>query len=542
MEFFSATNPHLYIAIIISVFNALLMCFAGYKFLQMIQLSSYKVSGYFLWLKSDRAKYASRLVMLAFLSSACVLVTNALFSGYEEYFSYFGLIFYFYFTIVFTKKMYDAPKKVPLKQTHRMNRLCIALFIASAILSFVLIASSSILFELYKFGIVSIMPLMLMILVPIVHLILVPFETLNYYRYIRKAKHKLKKFPSLIKIGITGSYGKTSCKNILNVMLSQKFDVCISPHSFNTPMGLTKVVLNYLNPNHQVLIAEMGARKRYEIAELCRIINPQHGILTAIGSQHLLSFGSQNDIALGKYELIQALPSDGMAVFNKDNELSRPLYEKTTLTKFCASLSDTDADCYAKDVLVSSSGSQFKLVIGNEEIACTTALLGKHNLQNILLCACFARKLGLEMSQIAAAIAQLKPVPHRLELSQQNGMIILDDSYNASVEGVKAALEVLSSFESKQKIVVTPGLIELGNLEDSENEKFGAEMAAVANKVILVNKTNLESLKRGLIGAGFLEENIFEAETLAHAQILLSKLNLEYCVILFSNDLPDNYI
>lgn len=544
MDFFSLSNPHLFIAIAISVFNGVLMCFAGYKFLQMIQLSSYKVSGYFLWLKSDRAKYASRLFMLAFLSSSCVLVTNALFSGVQnsEFYSYLGLIFYFYFTIVFTKKMYEAPKKVPLKQTHRMNRLVIAVGLASAVTSFLLIAFSSIILPLYKFGIVSITPLTLIILVPIVNMILVPFEILNHHRYILKAKKKLKKYPNLIKIGITGSFGKTTCKNILNVMLSQKYEVCVSPHSFNTPMGLTKVVLDYLKPNHEVLIAEMGARKRGEIAELCRIINPQHGILTSIGTQHLLSFGSEQNIALGKYELIQSLPKSGIAVFNKDNINSHPLYQKTTLAKKWVSVSDDTADCYAKNITVSNEGSAFDLVIGTEEIACKTALLGVHNLQNILLCACFAKEMGLSMQQIAAAIALLKPIAHRLELIQSNGLTILDDSYNASVEGVRAALDVLSSFKQSEKIVVTPGLIELGKLEDIENEKFGNQIASVATKVIIVNKTNLESIKKGLLDKEFNPEHIFEAETLAHAQIILSKIATNDSIILFENDLPDNYI
>ncbi|MFA6859977.1 MAG: UDP-N-acetylmuramoyl-tripeptide--D-alanyl-D-alanine ligase [Clostridia bacterium] len=544
MEFFSLSNPHLFIALILSVFNGVLMCFAGYKFLQMIQLSSYKLSGYFLWLKSDRAKFASRLFMLSFLSSACILVTNALFSAYKEnqYFSYIGIIFYFYFTIVFTKKMYEAPKKVPLKQTRRMSRLCVMLFLAISVISFYLIAFSSIILPLYKFGSICLTPLLLIILVPIVHLIMVPFENLNHARYICKAKNKLKKLPNLIKIGITGSYGKTSCKNILNVILSQKYQVCISPHSFNTPMGLTKVVLDYLKPNHEVLIAEMGARQRGEIATLCKLINPQHGILTSVGTQHLLSFGSEENIAQGKFELIESLPNQGKAVFNMDNEKSMPLFEKCTNQKFLVSLENPKANCYAKNVIVNNEGSNFTLVIGEEEKQCKTSLLGKHNLLNILLCSCFARQLGLEMEQIANAISLLKPVAHRLELIKQNELIILDDSYNASVEGVKAALEVLNSFDSKNKIVVTPGLIELGILEEIENENFGKQIAKVASKVIVVNKTNLSSIKKGLISAEFDENNIFEAETLDHAQIILSSIAEPKSVILFENDLPDNYI
>lgn len=261
MDFFTNIGVHFYIAIALSLTNAVLMCFVGYKFLQIIQLSDYKMSGYIDWIKDTKAKYISRVLALSGLSIAGVLVTNAVFDAYtsNKYLSYLGLIFYFYFCVVFIKNLYDAPKKTPLKNTRRMNRLTTCLFIIVAVFTFFLIALSTEYLSLLRFGVVALMPLFLIIIVPLAFYITFPFEQTIKSIYIHKAIRTLKKMPDLIKIGITGSYAKTSCKYILNTMLSKKYSVCMSPYSFNTPMGLTKVINNYLEPFNEVLIAEMGA-------------------------------------------------------------------------------------------------------------------------------------------------------------------------------------------------------------------------------------------------------------------------------------------
>lgn len=441
--------------------------------------------------------------------------------------------------------MYNAPKKTPLKQTFRMNRLIACLFIILAITSFLLFWLSVEIIPRYipyvRFSIVALSPLLLPLLVPLAHFIMLPFEILNHKKFISWAKKKLKKYPNLIKIGITGSVGKTSTKFILNSLLSEKYNVCMTPHSFNTPMGITKVVLDYLKPSHEVLITEMGAKQVGEIKYLCDIINPKYGILTSVGSQHLSTFGSLENIAKTKYELISSLPKDGIAVFNGDNEPSLPLYEKCDIEKILVSTKDENVYARAKNVKISDKGINFDLCIGEESINCKTKLLGNHNLQNILMCAALAYKLGLTLEQIRIGIAKLNPINHRLELKKENGLIILDDSFNSSVEGSNSALDVLKLFKKGKKIVVTPGLVELGQMEKEANFNFGAKMAEVCDYAIIVNQVNKDSITEGLKSKDFEDEKIIYALSLLDAKLKIKELAKAGDIILFENDLPDNY-
>ncbi|MBO4412879.1 MAG: UDP-N-acetylmuramoyl-tripeptide--D-alanyl-D-alanine ligase [Clostridia bacterium] len=546
MNIFNVSNPDLYIGMGVSLLNAIILCFISIKFLQIIQLSGYKISGYKVWLANTHAKFISRIVMLAFLSFACMLVSVTLFNSYankQTYFSYFGLIFYIYFSIVYITNVYSAPQKTPLKQTYRMNRLIACTYLLSVIITFILFVLA------YEFlpatipylPVIALTPLLVPLIVPLAHFIMVPIENLNNKQFILRAKHKLTKYPDLIKIGITGSVGKTSTKFILNSILSEKFDVCMTPHSFNTPMGLTKVVLDYLKPNNQVLIAEMGAKQMWDIKFLCDLIQPKYGILTGVGSQHLATFGSLENIAKTKNELIKSLPKeDGVAIFNLDNEASKKLYENCECNKIAVCLNDENSDVFAKNIVTTSSGTSFTLCFKDEEIDCKTKLLGEHNLKNILLCAALAHKLGLSLEELKVGIAKIEPINHRLELKKENGLTILDDSFNSSVEGSNAAIEVLKLFKGN-KIVVTPGLVELGYLENEANFNFGKNLAGVANFVIIVNQANKEKISEGLKEGGFNCDNIIFANNLIEAKLKLKEITKKGDVVLFENDLPDNY-
>lgn len=544
MTFFDPANLNLYLAIAISVCNGVALCFCGYKFLQIIQLSGYKISGYWAWLKDTHAKFINRIIMLSFMSFACMLITATLFDSFtntNSSLSYIGLIFYIYFVTVYTVNMYNTPKKTPLVQTYRMTRLCILLAILMAGFTFLVIALTTEFIPIIRIASIALTPLLLPIMVPLAHFIILPFELLNYNKYIIWAKIKLKKYPNLIKIGITGSYGKTSTKYILNTILSEKYSVCISPHSFNTPMGITKVILNYLKPNNDVLIVEMGANQIGEIRYLCDIINPKYGILTSVGNQHLATFGSVDNIKKTKNELIKSLPDDGLAIFNGDNKACMELYNECKTNKEYININNNQAFARAENIKISNRGISFKLIIDNNEIDCTTKLLGSHNLTNILMSASLAYNLGLSLTQIQIGISKLEPINNRLELRKENGLNILDDSYNSNVEGSIRALEVLNLFEKGNKIIVTPGLVELGIKEKEENINFGKNLSKVADYVIIVNKTNQESIKQGLLEENFNKENIFCVNTIIEAKLKLKEIAKKGDTILFENDLPDNY-
>lgn len=540
MEIFKLTNPHFYITIAIAVLNGALLCFVAGKLFQILQLSGYKLKGYNAWLKDTKIKFVGRLFMLSFLSLISVLVTNSLLSGFDGYTLYLGFIFYIYFCIVFIINMTKMPQKTPLKQTRRMNRLIGTTFMLCAMLSFGLIAICTEFIPFIRYGIIVITPMCLTFIVPLAHLITVPFENLIRKKYIKSAKAKLSKMPNLIKIGITGSFGKTTTKHILNVILSKKYSVCMTPHSFNTPMGLTKVVLKYLKMNNQVLIAEMGARNVGDIKYLCDLINPKHAIITSVGSQHLATFGTEENIAKTKNELVQAI-TDGYVVFNAQNEGAVKLYDACTAEKYLAGVENDNAFCNIKNVKIGADGSQFDLCIDGKCVPCSTKLLGKHNLQDIAMASAMAFKAGVELDKIAQAIGELKPMSHRLEVIKNNRFIIIDNSYNSSVESSASALEVLGLFDGGNKIIITPGIVEMGDKEFETNVNFGKAIAKTCNKVIIVNQVNKDAIKQGLQEQGFDENNVYTAEDLKTATAMLSDITEVGDVVLFENDLPDNY-
>lgn len=542
MQFLSFSNINFYIAIVLSIINGILMCFASYKFFQIIQLSGYRLRGYFAWLKDTKAKYVSRIILLGVLSVLCVLVTNALFNVYHKnsLYSYFGLIFYFYFAIVFIVNLYQAPKKVALKYTKRMNRLNVAMFLFVAIISFFLIAVSTEYFGFVSFAVVCLLPFFIPILVPVVHFLLLPLEKYIISKYVRKAKNKLKTFPNLIRVGITGSFGKTTTKYILNTILSEKYKVCMSPHSFNTNTGLSKVINDYLQEEDQVLIAEMGARRIGEIKELCDIIKPKYGIITGIGNQHLETFKSIDNILKTKNELIESLPNDGAAIFSADNDYCLKLYQQCKINKFAVGLK-SKGKIIAENISFDENGTKFDLIINKKTYNCSTSLVGEHNVKNILICSQMAKELGLSNEQIVVGISKLKPIPHRLEIIKTESNIILDDSYNASVEGSDVALNVLNNLKGR-KIVITPGLVELGDKEKEENITFGKKLSKIADIVVIVNKVNFNAIKQGLDSEKFDDNNVYQAETLDKAKKLIKDFVKQGDVILFENDLPDNYI
>lgn len=278
-----------------------------------------------------------------------------------------------------------------------------------------------------------------------------------------------------------------------------------------------------------------------DIEELCDLVHPSIGLLTSVGKQHLETFGSLENIMNTKFELIASLPPDGAAFFNGDNEYCRALFSRAVVrNKFLYGLMGDDLCMRAVDISVNAEGSTFTLLTGEGEAAfCHTPLLGKHNILNIVGCAAVAKYMGLSMAQIAEGIAKLQPVEHRLQLIP-GPVTVIDDAFNSNPEGARAAMEVLRSFDGR-RIVITPGMVELGEEEESQNEEFGREIACSADFAILVGKKRAIPIRRGILSLEFPPENIFVVSNLDQATQVLAHLSVPGDVVLFENDLPDNY-
>ena len=245
-----------------------------------------------------------------------------------------------------------------------------------------------------------------------------------------------------------------------------------------------------------------------------------------------------------KYELIEELPTDGVAVFNYDNEHIKKLADKTFKEKILYALDDIEnADIYADDIVVSELGSTFTLrdKEGNS-ISCTTKLLGRHNIYNILAGASVAKSLGLTFEEISRGISKIEPIPHRLNIiNPGTGIIIIDDAFNSNPIGTKAALDVLSQFKEGKKIIVTPGMVELGEMEEEANREFGTNIGKVCDYVILVGEKRTKPIYEGLMEVNYNPSNIFIVNNLEEASAHIGRLARPKDVVLFENDLPDNY-
>lgn len=444
----------------------------------------------------------------------------------------------------------EAPIKKPLVMTQRATRLYRANFIISAALA----ALPSIL--VYSISGSLIMGIIVLaaligavfyyqpIIMALSTMAMKPIEDNINMGYYRAAQNKVKSRADLEVVGITGSFGKTSTKFIVGTILSQRFNVLNTPESYNTPMGLSKVINNDLSDDHQVFVAEMGAKTIGEIREVAQLAQPRIGILTSIGPVHIETFKNIDNIMKTKYELIEELPTDGVAVFNYDNEYIRKLADKTFKEKMLYGLENVeDLDMYAEDIIVSEKGSEFTLRdrAGNS-VRCRTKLLGKHNIYNLLAGACASKILGLSFEEISMGIEKVEPVEHRLNLIESaNGVIIIDDAFNSNPVGTKAALEVLSQFKEGRKIIVTPGMIELGEMEESANHEFGVNIGKVCDYVILVGEQRTRPIYDGLMDTSFNQSNIFVVNNLQEATEQIGKITKPRDVVLFENDLPDNY-
>lgn len=370
-----------------------------------------------------------------------------------------------------------------------------------------------------------------------------PTETWINDRYIKKASKKLsgKEYKDLIKIGITGSYGKTSTKYILKTILSEKYNVLATPGSYNTTMGNVKVIREELKPEHQVFISEMGARKRYDIQEICNFVKPQIGIITSIGAQHLETFKNIETVAKTKGELLKGVTSDGTIFLPKDNSYCFDLYKEDKHKKYLYSIKNDGSEFYAKNIKVTKEGSTFTAVTPNGEFACKTKLLGEHNVQNIMGCVAIASHLKLTNKEIQKGIEKIEPVEHRLQLMPtNNGTTVIDDAFNSNPVGSKMALEVVKQFEGR-KIIITPGMVELGKEEYNLNKEFGEQMAEAVDIAILVGVQRSAPIVEGLKSKKFDDMNIYVVASLDEATKKLSSLTKKGDVILFENDLPDNY-
>lgn len=525
-----------------AVITLIAIIFLALHEFHMLQLNGYKTPEHTWWMKKNYKRYIFPLALFAMQFTS--LWTGATIPMVTA-FSLFNI------SIAIANKPGKKFKK-PFVYTARVKRMLTTFFILIAIIMALAVLSpqytwndmcDSMCFydKPLTYILVGSALYLTPILVPLANIINKPVETYIQHWYINDAKRILSEMPDLHKVGITGSYGKTSMKFYLSELLASQYETLKTPESFNTPMGVTITVRRDLKPTHEYFICEMGARRVHEIKELCDIANPHDGIITSVGEQHLETFGSIENVLNTKFELADSVSALGKIYLNGDNELIRkkaPQYSNAITYGL-----QEGNDWRATDIAVSDKGTEFT-VTSPDGKSCRyiTKLLGEHSVLNLVGAIAYAVGTGIPMEKLVLPVKRIASVPHRLQLLDKgNGVTFIDDAYNSNPNGCRAALNVLGLFDAC-RILVTPGMVELGAKQEELNYEFGQEASKACDYIVLVGKNQTVPIYNGIKDSGYNMEQVYVADNLNDALAKVQAYQTDRKkIVLLENDLPDNY-
>lgn len=512
--------------------------------LHMFQLNGYKNGEHIHWLKKNVSRqYLLILIGISGILSMCLpgIVTLLL----QTAAVLICMKYYLYLKKTNTKKK--------LVYTARVKRL----ILTDSILVILLLVLTGVFLGVSRIaGAFAILTMLQIIALVIVNWINRPMEGMINQHYINDAKKKLRSVPDLTVIGVTGSYGKTSVKYYLDTLLKEHFEVLITPESYNTPMGVVKTIRSFLKPSHQIFICEMGARHVGDIKEICDIVHPEHGIITSVGPQHLETFFNMDNIVNTKFELADALPEVGLLFLNGDNEYIRnhsgkyknkifyTTGEWAKARELESQIEEGEVSQYYQtgDVKISRTGTEFTVTAPDgEKETFQMRLLGEHNVINVAGAVAVANTLGIPLKQLKVPVRRIQPVAHRMQLLERGNYTIIDDAFNSNPVGSRAAVETLKQFEGV-RILITPGMVELGEKEEEYNYKFGTYAADCCDYILLVGEKHTAPIHKGVLESGFSQERCRVFEKLEDALSFAYSIKAEgHKFILLENDLPDNY-
>lgn len=504
------------------------------RYLHMLQLNSYMNSRYMKWFRGNYLKELHFRSVIPFIS--------IIFIVFQQYIAFLAIWICTY-TFLYFKRI-NIKEKKKFVVTDRVKRQ----YSTTAVIFVLMILAANYLCLYYGkselavfLALIVLMGELKVIYALLANTVNLPLEKAISRWYYNDAKRLLKQNKQLTVIGITGSYGKTSSKYILSRILSEKYNVLMTPESYNTLMGVVRTIREHLKPTHEVFIVEMGAKKRGDIKEICQLVKPKYGLITSIGLQHLETFKTLNNIIETKFELIESLTSEGAAFLNFENEAIRN--KKTDKLRISYGISNNALSYWAEEIKYDNRGSSFMLhSYKSEPFELKTRLMGLHNVMNIVGASAVALELGVGIENICYAVKQLNAVPHRLELKDSSsGVTVIDDAFNSNPEGANEAINVLGKFNSSMKILVTPGLVELGESEYECNYNLGTKAAEVCDFIIMVGIKRSKPISEGLTAVSFPIEKTFVAKNLNEALEKLKTITINGSVVLFENDLPDNY-
>jgi len=393
-------------------------------------------------------------------------------------------------------------------------------------------------------------------------ILLSPVDWLVKSVIIVRAKSKMKSLDKLKIIGVAGSYGKTTMKEVLKQVLGSRFKVQATPESVNTPVGIARWALKNVglfSPSPQpsptrgegdyneIAIVEMGEHYRGDVEEICNIAKPDIAVVTGIDEAHLERMQTMENIIDTIFEIVSKAKPGALVVLNGD--------DKNVVDHFKEYVwPDHKLAVYGQqnqESRIKNQGFNTEKLGWDAEVEGVGKifinLLGEYGLGDVDAAIKIAKSLGMSNEDIKRGIANIKPVPHRLQPIRSAGnILVIDDSYNGNSEGVKEAIKVLSRFANRRKIFITPGLVETGKAIIDVHKEIGRQLATVADVVILIRNSVSGYIESGIknqelrMGVKKPEIIIFDSATEAHAA--LGKILKPNDVIVFQNDWGDQYI
>jgi UDP-N-acetylmuramoyl-tripeptide--D-alanyl-D-alanine ligase len=376
------------------------------------------------------------------------------------------------------------------------------------------------------------------LIVSFVILFFQPITVLLRWRIIKRAMKKRSLMENLLVIGIAGSYGKSSTKEFLKEILSSEFKVLATEKNENSEMGISNLILEKLKEEHEIFICEMGAYNKGGIKFLCNIIKPKIGVLTGINNQHLATFGSQKNIIKAKFELIDSLPEEGLAVLNWDSQFIKDNFNsKVNNIKYALS---EKQDIWAEEIKEDKNSISFKVVTSiGESCNFKANVLGSYNIPNILAAVTIARRLGMSLEDIAEKV---KSVNLGVQVKKgEFGLNIINATYSSNFNGIISHLEYLKNWEGR-KILAMPCLIELGSVGKEAHRKIGRKIGEVCDLAIITSRDYFKEIYKGAIESGMKKDKIIFMEDVDKIFQKLSVCVRDGDIVLLESRVPNKLI
>ena len=531
--------------------------FRIYRQARFYQIEEYMSLRYLRWLFSERDRYMP-------LRPLGVFFVGLIFAFFNDSIPEQTAVFPYFISIITAIIAVFPPREGEIKKafvrTQRASRMLMTAFVLAiiyAFISIIVINNLGISSDRFTVGLVAGSGFLSFLLAPIWlilgNILMTPVESAMRKGYIRKAESVLDTIQPKI-IGITGSYGKTTTKNFLRDILNARYKTYATPKSYNTMMGITLAINTDLANDYSVeyFISEMGAYVEGEIERICQLTPPDISIVTEVGPQHLERFGTLENVAKAKYEIIANLPKHGLGVFNWDNTYVREMYERgypdnriaVSKSVSAEEASQKNVRFIATDIVETLNGLTFTVhdTHTNESEQFTTSIVGEHNVTNLLLSTAVAVYEGMSLRDVAFRVRTLQPAESRLvSNTSSSGITIINDAYSANPVGVVSSLKVLGMHQTGKRLLITPGMVELGDLQDSENKKLGVIATDYATDIILIGEKQTQPIQEGILSTDFPKDKLIVFDTLREATTWYEQNLKAGDTVLFLNDLPDTY-